>query len=434
MYDDILELLQSSNPKDRIQAIKEIARTEDPSLLKELARVHKEDHDPEVREVALKAGRYIRSKQREFDFIASDATVDDARIGADGEIEYDMTDDAASIGDLTRKKKKNKPMVAVSAAAEKRAKGLVDRAMNFSMSGKNDMAAAELRKAFQINPNLADDEYTMTLASEVLGLPKEEAADELMYNEELSRVTNDGITWETALADLATYGLVTAIIVFVGVLLMTRVFGDAMYSYLDYYVQDYSGYADPMSMQEMEVTIQQISNPSVPGLLLVSLMAGFFAIFGQLIWYSVLHFVSTNFMSGMGSFRKLIHGVTPFYSIVTVIQALIYGVMFFFAFRGMGDIFSSLDGSFEQQLAVSRSVQDTSNLLQLIGFVFSIGALSYLSKLLGEVYDYGSGKGCVSIFLTGIMMVVLACGCSFLFTAVAGNLFNNMMMGMSAGM
>ena len=109
MYDDILELLQSSNPKDRIQAIKEIARTEDPSLLKELARVHKEDHDPEVREVALKAGRYIRSKQREFDFIASDATVDDARIGADGEIEYDMTDDAASIGGLTRKKKKNKP-------------------------------------------------------------------------------------------------------------------------------------------------------------------------------------------------------------------------------------------------------------------------------------------------------------------------------------
>lgn len=431
MYDDILELLHSSDPKDRVRAIKEIAHTEDPSLLTQLAVIHKNDHDPEVREMALKAGRYIRSKQQKVaPFIIDDATVDDTRLGHEGP-EYEMTEAAASIGDLTRKKKKNKPIEPVSAAAEKRAKGLVERAMNFSMSGKNDVAAAELRKALHINPNLADDEYTTTLAAEVMGLPKDEAIDELMYSA-ANEVADDGTTWQTALADLVTYGLVIAIIMFVGGLLIFRLFGDAIITMANIYMQD--AYYDPQMVEDLKFAFDYVSHPSIPGLLLVGLLAGLFSIISQLIYYAIMHFVSTNFLSGMGSFRKLIHGVTPFYSIVSVVQALIYGVGFFFLMRGMGDLLTTVDATVEQQIAVQRSIENASNIMSLVSIVFSIGVVSYLSKLLGNVYEYGSGKGCVSLFLSGVMLFVLSCGCGFLFTAVAGNMFSNMMTSMSAGM
>ncbi|MAU10110.1 MAG: hypothetical protein CL607_09835 [Anaerolineaceae bacterium] len=433
MYDDILELLHSSDPKDRIRAIKEIARTEDPSLLTQLALIHKNDHDPEVREMALKAGRYIRSKQQKVaPFVIDDATVGDARLGADGP-EYEMTDAAASIGDLTRKKKKNKRMEPVSAAAEKRAKGLVDRAMNFSMSGKNDMAAAELRKALHINPNLANDEYTTTLAAEVMGLPKDEAIDELMYSA-ANDVADDGITWETALADLATYGLVIAIIVFVGGLLISRLFGDMLINMMNIYMQDSSSYYDMQTVEDMKLLFNQVSNPSIPGLLLSGLSTGVFSIIGILFWYGVVHFVSTNFMSGMGSFRKLIHKMTPFLSIINFVQALVLGVMFFFLMRGMSDLVSTVDGSFDQQIAVERSLEDALNVMQLISWIFSIVVLIFYSKILGETYEFGAGKGCVSLFISSIMMVVVACGCAFLFSAVAGSLFSNLAMGMSSGM
>src|SRR5688572_21145837 len=54
--------LQSDNPQKRRQAIVALGKSGDPHALKPLADAYKNESDPQLRELALKAGRHLRKE------------------------------------------------------------------------------------------------------------------------------------------------------------------------------------------------------------------------------------------------------------------------------------------------------------------------------------------------------------------------------------
>ena len=117
--------LQSDDPAMRKKAIAAIGKSLNYDALPLLANVFKTDPDDDVRQLAKKAGVYIRKN----------AVPDDP---------FDDGDDRAV----------DPRQVAVSAVAEQRASAAVEQAMNASVSGRNDKARQLLQKAFSLNPAL----------------------------------------------------------------------------------------------------------------------------------------------------------------------------------------------------------------------------------------------------------------------------------------
>ena len=60
MSQPFIDQLSSPDPAQRKQAIVALAKTKDHSVLQALADVYHNDPVPEIRELALKAGRYVQ--------------------------------------------------------------------------------------------------------------------------------------------------------------------------------------------------------------------------------------------------------------------------------------------------------------------------------------------------------------------------------------
>ncbi len=152
--------LESPDPAERKAAIKALAQTttEDPQrVLRLLALVYQQDPDPDVRYLALQAGRYVKKFIPETVKMPERTRLSDFR---------DATQDAAAPA---------RTSLVVSAAAETRAKGLVTEAFNCHMRGENRKAVTQLRAAFKANPNLTANSYATGLATTLTGLPGPEA-------------------------------------------------------------------------------------------------------------------------------------------------------------------------------------------------------------------------------------------------------------------
>src|SRR3954466_14332009 len=64
MIDELIRQLQNPDPDIRKRAIMALGKAKDPTALKALAQVVRGDPDPTLRELALKAGQYIRQQAK----------------------------------------------------------------------------------------------------------------------------------------------------------------------------------------------------------------------------------------------------------------------------------------------------------------------------------------------------------------------------------
>ena len=62
MIDDVAKQLQSPDPDERIKAIAALGRLKNKVALPALAAVYRNDPDPDVRQLALKVGRFIQQE------------------------------------------------------------------------------------------------------------------------------------------------------------------------------------------------------------------------------------------------------------------------------------------------------------------------------------------------------------------------------------
>ncbi|MBC8098058.1 MAG: HEAT repeat domain-containing protein, partial [Armatimonadetes bacterium] len=216
----LLKQLTHANPEIRKQAITAIAKTKDPAALSHLANVYRTDQVVEVRELARKAGVYIKKH-------------------ADAEPSYQDEDDLAPADDVTDDDapvKAKRGQVAVSASNEERAAGLVKQALDLHMRGDNDRATKYLKDAFKKNPNLEFDSYTTGLATTITGLSTDQAIGVMVGELDVDgtppskakgkRGVTDGDEpgWGAALVDLLIYTLVNMGLVGLGLLAFVVVF------------------------------------------------------------------------------------------------------------------------------------------------------------------------------------------------------------------
>lgn len=441
MYDEILALLDSSDPQERLRGVKRLARTEDPDVLRYLSAVVKTDPDEEVRDMARKAGRFIMKKQQEMQsgtpFMASPvdepASGEAAKWVPQGRREIDL-DDGPQLE--KRKSKREQSWAKVSERQAAVAKGHLDQAMDRYMKGERTKAVVALRKAFTLNPNLQNDDYAMALAGDILGLSREEIIEELLYSDEstssggkrkrkIGEPVDDGTTWNQAMIQLGLYGLVVAVITFAGGLVVIQLFGELITNMVGFAAQN-----DPeaaMMMSEMQMGLDAFFAASVIGLLVNGILAAIFGLIGLLIWYGVVHMSATLFMSGEGSYRRLIVVATPFNTVVLIVQTVVYIVLFYVGFNGLSDLMMSYDGTFESELMISQQINTGLGLIQLVSLLFGLGVMIYYGKIIGDAYRFGMGKGCATMAIGTILltMVIFACSCGFGFLIT--NMFSSMM-------
>jgi len=213
------QALQSADPNIRKKAIAAIGKSLDYDALPVLANVYKNDADAEVREMARKAGVYIRKN----------ATPDDP---------FDDGDD--NVVDPRQ--------VTVSTVAQQRAQAFVEQGMNFSVSGRNDKARQVLQKAFTLNPALMMDDYVRSLAGQVTGLPPDAAVQALGPGAEKVEVER---------SSSATTGIIFIVAMLVGGIMLLAGF---FLPWLSDEGGDYSGYEIFTNVDQTAVMLSQVEN------------------------------------------------------------------------------------------------------------------------------------------------------------------------------
>jgi HEAT repeat protein len=148
MNRQITKQLKHHDPAQRTLAIKALARDKDRTALKQLAIMCEDDADREVRELARRAGVYIRQQIGELPTAAM-------------AIEAEDDDKPDTSG--------NRPKVPVAEKNEAEAHHLLNIAMSHQMNGEKSKAVKVLEKALRLNPNLRFDGFFISLAEAATG-------------------------------------------------------------------------------------------------------------------------------------------------------------------------------------------------------------------------------------------------------------------------
>lgn len=143
----IFELLKNKDPEERKKGVRALAQSENREAIPILAKIYTQDPDEEVREMALRAGRHVKKQLHASKWETSSK-----------EIVY------APVSDENKRE----------------AKRLMNKALQSQLVGEMDDAEASVRRAFQLNPNLQHEPDPRRIAADVLGLPEDEALDELL--------------------------------------------------------------------------------------------------------------------------------------------------------------------------------------------------------------------------------------------------------------
>jgi hypothetical protein len=159
MIEQHIQQLMNDDPAQRRAAIIALGRTGDPQVLGPLADAANSDPDPELRELATKAQRYIQKKQTESVTAtsASSTTGLITQPSAESPAEEIVVTPPPPRKELTYRERQL-------------AKGYLDQAIGFRISAEPDKALDALVAAIRANPELAEDSVAFNLAPELTGI------------------------------------------------------------------------------------------------------------------------------------------------------------------------------------------------------------------------------------------------------------------------
>ena len=395
MKDEILNLLDSTDPRDRKRAIAWMVNNPDEQSLRYLSVLYKSDPDPEIRELAVKAGRRIKRDQESGKWAGHEES-------------------------------KEKPKTSgrtVSAMDRDRSIALAEQAMDESVKEEHAKALTLIRKAFQINPDLANDGYYVSMAAEITNLPPDAAVDELLYGvdgrgEKRKNDEKGEITWGAAMTELAIYGIVMSGIAAVSLLLQNR-FGQEWITTLRDFMSSSQG-IDTTQLAEFDTIMLAFAQPDLATLIFGSITSGFFQVLGLMFMYLFVH-LAAKIVGGTGSYRGLIYHATGLFTIFTAASTVILGVWAY-----------SLINQFVNNLMMVTNEEELSvitangfNSLTTMGVFSIVVSLIFtfiFASRIGRNYDFGMMRGCVAIFLSYVFMFAIFFACALAFGALIGQL------------
>jgi ABC-type multidrug transport system permease subunit len=348
MLDTYLRQLSSDDPAQRREAIVALANSRDPAALKPLAATFKNDPDPALRELALKAGRYVRQYAPE-------------EPGSEAEI-------AARDRDLARK--------------------LLDAATTYHLEGDKGRAVDSLGKALSLNPALQKEPFVANLVMSLTNMSVADAVPLLTHPDRRRALVEkvgdkrtvhrqahgkgaETATWDNVAIDFLLYALVVALslaAIFVFTLETIRELIDTAPS-------------TTITSEDLDVFF----DASVVALFVLGAFYGIYSALTLALQGAAIHVVAACLFGGDGTLVYLYRRLVPFQTYVMLAFALLF----------VG-------------LALTGSASGFWLTIPLIMLAGSFVALYLLSKLVGEVYQFGAGTGCLVILLGGVLMAVVA--------------------------
>lgn len=403
----LTQQLKSSDPKKRFAAIKQIAKNKDASMLKKLAQLAENDPDEQVRAIAARAVEYIQSGG------TSGAT-------------------SAASAEAPAKKRE----VTISAKDEARAKAYVDSAIDYHIKGERDRALKELSKALSINPNLPRDPFSKSVIEDITGLMGEEALavirdpnqiktvavserklkDEKRKQGHLEVVRRS--SWGSVAMDLTIYTLIMIVATALMIVLPTQLAEGFLNGQRQAWAEYNQALADgdtrakpPEPIDpEFEALAMQLRTLSVPVGLMAGVGSGIASLISLLINLGVTHLAARFIFGGQATFPHLLYRVVSLYN---TRLPILYGIIFItlvMTFAVGGGIIPLIGGG-------------AAGLFSLTLFFSTIGRI-------GEAYDFGAAKGCLSLIVGSFIVGLIGFVIQMLFMGTLMTPLMNQLMGM----
>ncbi len=401
MSQSIQDRLASRDPAVRRGAIVSLGKSGDGRALPLLARAYKEDPDPALRALALKAGQHLK-KQLAAAAEAPARPVDkryEAYIQAgydEGPRDapdyimplYDEDDDPTTDGyRVIERQGDDAPL---SDADRRKAADLAVRALEDYDRGRQIDSLNALIAALELNPRLRFDSSVQRVAAGLTGQRGDEAAvilaDPLrrqMYvgqveEKVVQRVKKTGgVSWGDVLLDLVILAVVIALGTVLGLGGMNAFLVDALVV---------GGTVPPETLALLE-------GLGLPMILLVGLLTGVATATGALITYTAVHVVA-GFFRGGASLTATLHALIPIQTALAVLSAVTV-------------IVAVLTGSLE--------------IAGLLGGLVSLGGLFWQVSALSKVQGYGWLSGCVTIIVAALAIGLLSAALAFIAGSLLGN-------------
>jgi hypothetical protein len=378
MVDEWVRQLENPDPQQRRQAIIALANARNPAALKPLAAVYHGDPDPELRDLALKAGRYIRQEA-------------DKTTGAP-ETPPGSAESVQEAG--------------VSTRDAELARFYLNAATTYHTSGDRGRAIENLGKALSLNPARAQETFVANLILIVTGLPVDQAVPLLTHpdrREELIRRVGgkralkkrqkhgEGIekaTWNNVALDLLVYGLLIA-------LCLAAIFVLALGQ-----IQDMMDSITITTPSSTRIDIDPFLTASTGSLLLIAVFYGVMNTISLVIQGGAIHVAATMFMGGDGTLVYLYRRIVPFQTWATC--GMTAGFLILISFGSTVEVWF---------------------LMPMLMAAGSVGIAYYTAELVSQVYDFGWFSGCVAIFIAGMLLAALSCGTNAALFSVMGGVF-----------
>lgn len=338
MDPQIEQLLASTNPNERQRAIRALAKgPANEAVLRQLVAIYKTDPDPDVRQLALAAGKRLK------------------RQGASPSKRTTTTTAAISERRAQR-------------GGASSAQALLEDVVGMVVMGDYDNARDSARRAYEHDPSIIENDRNLKIIASAFEMPVREALAELGVGvggrkpKRKRGKEKDELTFLDGLVYLLLYGAYTIVpfLILIGIML----------------------FVDPNLADVLETATARnvLFVTGVQGLLLASLIVITF----YFVLNFVLHIVATLVFSGDGSLPALLRELNlPMlvYSLLTFVPIIIF----------------LLTPNAIQALNTGVVPNDASAALLAVPNIASFVLLCYYPFALNRTYDYGVDRGCFTM-------------------------------------
>lgn len=428
MIDQFIQQLQSPDPQKRRQAIIALGRSRERAALKHLAQIFHNDPEPELRDLARRAGQHIRQAVNAVDpkpsspsasapppSSASQSSVIHLISEPEDEPSMDDVISSSAYEPLYPEHAEAPPPESayvppvqgrdyeVSREDRERAKHYVEEALSMNMRGDNAKGMKMLAQGLAINPNLINDGYFMSIAASVTGLEGDGAIQMILDSNQRNsfvktqqqRKKQERIDKHLSAAQKSSWTssgfeiILYALIITIGPVLQVLVTVESARAFVN------SLPPEIVASAQGQAYVESLSQFNVGSLLLTGVVSGISGVFGFLIQGVIIHFASVTLLGGHGTLRYMLELLLGYYN-------KWLPIIFFVSYIGIAVAF------FSQFSPIALCVALPLVLLSL--YV----SLKTASKI-GEAYDFGAAKGCMA-YIISVILLLIGAGVVFFLT------------------
>lgn len=423
MIDQFVQQLQSPDPQQRRQAIIALGKSKDPAALKHLAQIFRNDPEPELRDLAKRAGQHIRQAVNAVDPMRPPLSVPSAPppptapaeshpsvIHLIGEPEDEPPMDAIThsypLEPLYTETEEEPPREStyvppvqgrdyeVTRENRERAKSYVEEALSMNMRGDNAKAMKMLAQALTFNPNLINDGYYMSLAATITGLEGDGAIQMIVDSNQRAsfvktqqqRKKQERIDKHLSAARKSTWTssgfeiILFTLIISIGPVLQVLVTVESARAFVN------SLPPEILASAQGQQYLASLTQFNVGSLLTTGIVSGVSGVIGLLVQAVLIHYAALLLLGGHGTLRYMLELLLGYYN-------KWLPIIFFISYIAIAVAFVS-----EFSPVVFCIV------LPLI--LLSLYVSGKTSSKIGEAYDFGTLKGCLAYFVSIVILVI----------------------------